>query len=169
VAGPAVLTEKEQTTDAPDHQVAIFEFESFTATWEHRKFAGSNHEKHPIGTCFYGDKGVLHIGWKDGWTFYPVNSKDPGAHGDHQLQEPDGQNIGHLWADFMEAIDRKREPVAGIESAHRSSVLPLLGMLSWKLGRSINWDGVKEEIPGDAEASKLLSRAYRGEWQYPVG
>ena len=32
IAGPAVLTDKEQTTDSPDHQLAVFEFEQFTAT-----------------------------------------------------------------------------------------------------------------------------------------
>lgn len=168
VAGPVVLTDKQQTSDAPDHQVAVFQFEQFTATWEHRKFAGNGDDKHPIGTRFFGEKGVLHIGWRDGWTFYPANSKDAGAHGDHQLQEPDGHNIALLWADFLDSIEQKREPVAGIESAHRSSCLPLLGMLSYKLGRSIAWDGEKEVIPGDAEANKLLSRAYRGPWEYPV-
>jgi hypothetical protein len=40
-------------------------------------------------------------------------------------------------------------------------------MLSYKLGRGINWDGEKEEIPGDPEANKLLRREYRGEWKYP--
>ena len=28
------------STDAPDTQVATFEFESFTATWEHRRYGG---------------------------------------------------------------------------------------------------------------------------------
>jgi hypothetical protein len=44
----------------------------------------------------------------------------------------------------------------------------MLGMLSYKAGRSIQWDAEKEQIIGDAEANKLLSRTYRGEWQYPV-
>ena len=42
-----------------------------------------------------------------------------------------------------------------------------LGMLSLKLGRSIQWDGEKEQVIGDAEANKLLRREYRGPWQYP--
>jgi len=41
-------------------------------------------------------------------------------------------------------------------------------MLSYKLGRSIVWDGEKEIIPGDDEANKLLRRDYRGEWKYPT-
>jgi predicted dehydrogenase len=170
IAGPAVLTDREQTTDSPDHQLAVFEFENFTATWEHRKFAENNNEKHRVGAYFYGTKGVLHIGWKDGWTFYPANAKEPVKHEDSQLQEPegDGHNIGALWANFMDAINGKAEPAADIVEAHRSSCLPLLGMVSWRAGRSIRWDAEKEEIIGDAEASELLSRKYRGPWEYPA-
>jgi hypothetical protein len=73
-----------------------------------------------------------------------------------------------LWADFLEAIDKKHAPTAGIEIAHRSSVLPLLGMLSWRLGRSIEWNGAKEEIVGDAKANELLARKYRDPWKYPT-
>src|SRR6185436_13034499 len=43
--GPAVLNDKEQTSDAPDHQVAVYEFEKFTCVWEHRRFAENNAEK----------------------------------------------------------------------------------------------------------------------------
>jgi predicted dehydrogenase len=168
VAGAAVCNDKEQTTDAPDHQSAIYEFEDFTCTWEHRHFAENNTEKHRIGAYFYGTKGVLHIGWRDGWTFYPTNNRDKIVHEDSQLEEPDGHNIKLLWADFMDAIDRKRTPAAGIEIGHRASVLPLLGMVSWKLGRSIQWDGVKEQVVDDAKATELLSRTYRAPWQYPT-
>ena len=54
-----------------------------------------------------------------------------------------------------------------IEIGHRSTNMSLLGMLSLKLGRSIQWDGDKEEVIGDAEANTLLSRAYRAPWRYP--
>ena len=70
---------------------------------------------------------------------------------------------------ILDAIEGKGKGLANIEIAHRSSVLPLLGMLSWRLGRSINWDGAKEQIAGDPEANKLLSRPYRAPWIYPVG
>jgi len=169
VAGPVILNEKEQTSDAPDHQVATFQFEKFTCVWEHRHFAGNETERHKIGAYFYGTRGTLHIGWRDGWTFYPAKETDKLIHVDAQLQEPDGHNLKLLWADFLDAIVEKRPPVAGIELAHSSSVLPLLGMLSWKLGRSIEWDGAKEQILNDPAANRLLSRAYRAPWQYPEG
>jgi len=168
IKGVPILNEKEQTTDAPDHQVAIYEFESFTCTWEHRQFGDNQAEKHQIGAYFYGTKGTLHIGWRDGWTFHPSNGKDKSLHEDAQLQEPDGHNLKLLWADFLESLDGSRAPIASIDRAHRSSVLPLLGMISLKTGRSIAWDGAKEEITGDAEASALLRRPYRGPWVYPT-
>jgi predicted dehydrogenase len=167
ISGPAVLNDKEQTTDAPDHQVAVYEFEQFTCTWEHRKFAENNAEKHNIGAYFYGTKGMLHIGWGDGWTFYPTDNNAQIVHEDSQLQQPDGHNLKLLWADFLASLDGGAKGVANIEVAHRSSVLPLLGMISARVGRSIQWDGATEQIVGDAEANKLLSRPYRGPWVYP--
>ncbi len=165
---PVVLNAKEQTTDAPDHQVAVYEFEKFTCVWEHRRFAGNASEHHGIGVYFYGTKGVLHVGWRDGWTFYPSSPGGQKVHEDSRLQEPDGHNIRLLWADFVRAIETGEAPAAGIEVGHRSSVLALLGMLSLRLGRSLNWDGAREAVVGDEEANRLLRRTYRAPWVYPA-
>jgi predicted dehydrogenase len=167
IAGPPILTKTEQTTDAPDYQVAVYEFESFTAIWEHRKFAGNAAEKHKLGCYFYGSKGTFHMGWRDGWTFYPADAKGEVIREKAQLQEPDGHNLKLLWADFLDAIARNRPPTSDIEIAHRSTCLSLLGMLSLKLGRGIRWDGAKEQIVEDTEANRLLSRKYRAPWEYP--
>jgi predicted dehydrogenase len=169
ILGPAILTEKEQTTDAPDHQVATYEFTDFTAVWEHRKFGGLGTDASPFGTTFYGTNGTFHMGWRDGWTYYPKKKGEAVVHQDPKFDnEKDGHNIPPLWADFLQAIETGAKPVADIETAHLSTNLSLLGMLSYKLGRSIAWDGAKEEIPGDAEASALLRREYRGPWVYPA-
>jgi len=167
IFGPAVLTEKEQTTDAPDAQIAVYEFESFTATWEHRRFAGNAAEKHSIGCYFYGTKGTFHMGWRDGWTFYPADSKQPTVHENAQHDEPDGHSIKLLWADFIDSIESGKTPTCDIEIGHYATNLSLLGMMSYKLGRSLAWDGVQERVIGDEEANKLLRREYRGPWKYP--
>ena len=85
-----------------------------------------------------------------------------------QLNKPDDQNIKELWADFLSCIKSGKRSVCDIEIGHRSTNMSLLGMLALKLGRSINWDGDKEEIPGDVIANALLKREYRGDWKYPV-
>ena len=48
-----------------------------------------------------------------------------------------------------------------------SSVSCILANLSMRLGRTLQWDPVKGEIVGDAEANKLLRRAYRAPWVHP--
>ena len=158
---------KQDNTDAPDTQVVQFTFESFTAEWEHRQYGANNAEKHNIGCYFYGTEGTLHLGWLDGWTFYPSGrGRDP-VHVDPQLHKPDDQNIPELWADFLKCIQTGARPACDIEIGHRSTTMSLLGMLSLKLGRSIQWDGQKETILGDPEACKLLRRQYRAPWTYP--
>ncbi len=171
IAGPAINDGKQQTTDAPDHQLATYEFESFSMSWEHRRFGGNNAEKtHPrqaVGVYFYGTEGTFHMGWLDGWTFYPANPNKEPIHQDAQLNEPDAQNIKELWADFLKCIKTGDRPVCDIEIGHRSTTMSLLGMLSMKIGRSVTWDGEKEICVGDDAATAHLSREYRGEWEYP--
>ncbi len=168
IAGPVVYNEKEQTTDAPDHQVSSFEFENFTATWEHRRFAANNAEKgENVGCYFYGTEGTFHMGWQKGWTFYPTNSKKPIIHEDPKLHEPDQQNIRELWSDLLHCIKTGNKPVCDVEEIYYSTNVSLLGMLALKVGRSIEWDGKKEVIVNDPEANALLQRDYRGEWEYP--
>ena len=159
----------QDNSDLPDTQIATFEFDSFTATWEHRRCAGAFAEKHNIGLCFYGTEGTVHIGWLDGWTFYPRNSGKKGIHENPQLHDPDKQNIPELWANFLSSIESGNRPICDIEVGHRSTTMSLLGMLSLKLGRSVRWDGDKEQILGDPEANALLRRDYRAPWVYPEG
>lgn len=169
IKGTPVNDAARQTSDAPDHQVATFEFESFTATWEHRQFGGNGNEKgENVGCYFYGTKGVFHMGWRGGWTFYPSARGGTELHEAPTLHEPDHQNIRELWADFLACVKSGKRPVCDIETVHRSTNMSLLGMLSLKVGRSLTWDPDKEVILGDPEASRGLRRQYRGEWTYPT-
>ncbi|MDR0869182.1 MAG: Gfo/Idh/MocA family oxidoreductase [Planctomycetaceae bacterium] len=157
-------------SDGPDTQTVIYQFDNFDLEWEHRRYSGNPPEKHNIGVYFYGTKGTLHLGWQDGWSFYPSQDCNgtPAEHGDPKLDKPDDQNIAGLWANFIDSIEKDRLPVCDIEKGHRSTTLALLGMLSLKLGRGIVWDGEKQVIPNDPAAAKLLSREYRAPWKYPA-
>jgi len=159
---------KQDNTTAPDTQVASFEFDTFSAVWEHRQYAGNEAEKHPLGCYFYGTLGTFHMGWLDGWTFYPADKRKKIIHEAPTLHEPDNQNIRELFADFLKHVNEGGRSVCDIEIGHRSTNMSLLGMLSLKLGRSIQWDGDRQVVVGDEEANKLLSREYRSPWTYPV-
>jgi predicted dehydrogenase len=159
---------KRDSTDAPDTQIATYDFDRFQVVWEHRLYGANEAEKSNVGCYFYGTEGTFHMGWQDGWTFYPSNKNDRIEHDTPKLNKPDDQNIRELWGDFLASIKTKTRPVCDIEIGHRSTNMSLLGMLSMKLGRSIEWDGAKEQIPGDPAANALLKRNYRGPWKYPT-
>ena len=154
--------------DAPDFQTATFEFENFTVNWEHRRLGGDRSEKSPVGTYFYGTRGILFMGFFDGTFFYPNDKDEPVIQVNHAMHEPDGQNIKELWKDFILAIEGGKLPVAGIESSHRATTMSLLAMISYKTGREVIWDGTKETILNDPEALGLMQREYRDPWIYPV-
>jgi predicted dehydrogenase len=158
---------RNDSTDAPDTQVVNYAFENFTAVWEHRQYAANEAEKTNLGCYFYGTEGTFHMGWLDGWTFYPANKNQQIIHQDPVLHTSDKHNIPELWADFITSIEKHKLPMCDIEKGHRSTTMSLLGMLSWKLGRSVDWNPEKEMFINDPAATKLLQRDYRAPWQYP--
>jgi predicted dehydrogenase len=170
IRGAVVNTAEAQTSDAPDHQVVVYDLDDLTLTWEHRQFAGDGYEKHqPVGAHFYGTKGTLHLGWQDGWTFYPTDGNAQTIHEDAKFSgAKDSENIAELWRDFVDAIENKRRPACDIEAGHRATTAALLGMLSMKVGRSVRWDGAKQTIVDDGAAAGLLKRDYRAPWNYPT-
>ena len=158
---------KKDGTDAPDTQIAIYEFESFTMTWEHKLCAHNYNEAHQLGCYFYGTEGTFHLGWRDGWTFYPKSKNQSPIHMDPVLHSKDSHNLPESWSDFIRAIESDSLPTCDIETGHLATNVSLLGMMSYNLGRSIQWDGEKELALNDPEANKLLTKEYRGEWELP--
>ena len=160
---------KEDNTDTPDCQNVVFQFDKFSVEWEHRQFAGNATEHTNVGLYFYGTNGILHLGWIDGWSYFKngdANGK-PEIHVEPSLHEPDQQNIPELWMNFIESIETGKRPICDIELGNRSTQMSLLGMMSLKLGRSVQWDREKQTPIGDPEATALMKREYRKPWVYP--
>ena len=124
-------------------------------------------EDHNVGCYFYGTRGTLHLGWRDGWTFYPKNKKKQVINTPPVLNQPDEQNIMELWADFIYAIENNQLPACDIEHGYLATNISLLAMISMKVGRSICWNHDQTAIVNDPAANAMLSRAYREGYVYP--
>ncbi len=157
---------KQDGSDAPDTQLAIFSFENFALYWEHKLTAANAYESPSVGCYFYGTEGTLHLGWRDGWTFFPTRKSGEQIHVQPRLNGPDDQNIKELWSDFLQAIEQERRPISDIENGYLATNMSLLAMIALRLGRSVQWDG--SGIVNDQEATTLLSRPYRAPWIYPM-
>ena len=73
-----------------------------------------------------------------------------------------GDNNHH--ANWFECIRTRRPTSCGEEIGHRGASLGHLTIIAYKLQRSLKWDPVAEEFPGDDAANRLLGRALRSPW-----
>ena len=166
----SLATDKTRTdnNNAPESQIVVYDFEDFTCTWEHSILNGRPTQKSEnVGVYFHGTEGTFHMGWINGWTFYPKDKNKEVIHQDAKLNMPDQQNIDLVFADFLKSIKSKELPFADILKGHRATNMCLLGMASLKAGKSLDWDGQKEIITNDKAANKFLSREYRKGYVYP--
>jgi len=88
------------------------------------------------------------------------------------LEEPLPADAERLYAsnnhkgNFFECIRTRKDPVAPVEVGHRSISVCHLGVMSMRMGRSLNWDPEKQQFVNDAEADKWLSREQRKPYSY---
>ena len=65
---------------------------------------------------------------------------------------------------FLDCVKSRQDPVEPVEAGHRTASLCHLGNIAMKLRRKIRWDPQQEQIIGDDEASRMLSRPMRAPW-----
>jgi predicted dehydrogenase len=123
-------------------------------------------------TMIISNKEKMGVKWEgsEGWV-----SADRGRHDASSkdiLESKIGEKETHLYVsdnhyrNFIDCVISRKETVAPVETAHRSITICHLGNIAMRLGREkLKWDPAKEQIVGDAEAGKMLSRSYRGSWK----
>jgi predicted dehydrogenase len=121
---------------------------------------GKRKDSNTVGNIFYGSKGFLAI---DGYGQYKTwlgRDQQPGPH-----REEDGNN----WANFIEAVrSRKQSDLnAPIEEGYMSTVLVHLANISYRLGRTVEFDAENLQCKGDAEATAMFTRPYRAPFIVP--
>lgn len=130
------------------------------------------------GAGFIGDKGTLTV-----TTFeYVFESNDGSAReGFHHLSttgDLDNVVFDNWEAEFdalsgphntnlVECLISRARSNADAEEGHVSSACCILGNLSLELGQTLRYDPKSRTILGDAEATAMLARPYRGDWKHP--
>ncbi len=172
-----ILVDKKSKANIPDTQTATFKYPELDVVWQHRTWGDSVDPKYPWGATIYGDKGTLKLSVNS----YDFTSNGKTTHRDVVMEldkypeDRDEKDLernvapairGHM-LDLLKAIQTRGKPVADIEEGHISTASCILANLSLQLGRSLNWDAAKQQVIGDEEANKLLTRPYRKPWIHP--
>jgi predicted dehydrogenase len=115
--------------------------------------------KYGQGAEFVGEKGTLFVGRG------VMKASSPEILKGVDWKEKPGQspNTKHV-QNFFDCIKSGKLPTADVSIGHRSATVCHLGNIACRHGKTIAWDPAKEEIVGDAEASKMLTKEYRKPW-----
>ncbi|MGD1069877.1 MAG: Gfo/Idh/MocA family oxidoreductase [Bryobacteraceae bacterium] len=130
-----------------NHEADIHEFDTST-------------KSNTIGNLFYGSNGYLAI---DGYTkYYSYIGKqaEPG---------PARKDGGDHFANFLTAVrsHSRGELNAEIEEGAISTALVHLANISYRLGRSVQFDAASYSCVGDKEANAMFRREYRKPFVVP--
>ncbi|MST00206.1 MAG: Gfo/Idh/MocA family oxidoreductase [Pedosphaera sp.] len=175
-----ILMDKASRANFSDSQTATFEFPGMNVIWTHRTWGAAPDSDYPWAAFIYGEKGTLKASVNK-YEFFPAGKKDASLKGEplfeyekfpedkteKDLERHVASAVRWHMQDFLKAIEKRSKPVADIEQGVISSISSILANLSVQVGRTLEWDPVKGEIKGDAEANKLLRRAYRAPWVHP--
>ena len=117
------------------------------------------------GVYVFGAKGWMKVAEDKAQVFFG-RKNEPGPTLTSEEKRDGGQ--GHF-ENFIQCIrSRKVEDLrAPLEEGHLSTSLCHLGNISYRVGRSLTFDGASERFAGDDEANKLLSRTYRAPSSLP--
>jgi predicted dehydrogenase len=119
------------------------------------------------GIFIFGSKGWMKVG-DNSAQVYVGRKNEPGP----SLTADENRDPGQPhFENFIECVrSRNIEDLkAPIEEGHLSSTLCHLGNISYRVGRSLKFDGTTERFEGDEEANTLLSRTYRAPYALPEG
>ena len=123
---------------------------------------GPGKEINTVGDIFYGSKGYMVVTDEDHATYYTFLGRE-------QQPGPSGHDQGNNWANFIEALrTRKHSDLnAPIEEGAISTTLVHLANISYRLGRTLNFDADSYSCVGDEEANAMFHRNYRKPFVVP--
>jgi predicted dehydrogenase len=113
-----------------------------------------------IGNIFYGAKGYLTLSLNGEWKTYLGKNREPG---------PSGRGSGNMYENFVQTI-RSGNPAmleGDMAEGHLSCALIHFANISYRLGRTLDFDPKAERFVGDAEANAMLTREYRAPFVVP--
>ena len=152
----------------PDTQNCLFEYAPDKGgrvkqlIFEMRIWSPYKQQGKENGNVFYGTKGMMVLGKKEGWKLYRERNqlvKEGGG----------GPDLGGHHRDFIDCIRNGERPRADIEIGHLSSSLCHLGNIAIRTGEMLHFDPAKERMVDNAKADKLVRREYREHWGTPKG
>jgi predicted dehydrogenase len=163
----------EDDQETPNTQIATFDYGDAELVFEVR---GLNTGGEPgilpsgpnfIGVTFFGSKGFMAVD-EHGFQIFLGDRREPGESMKPAEKEIDA-TTPHM-ANFLKAVKSRQagDLSADVQVGTTSAALVHMANISYRLGRSLKFDGASSSFPGDAEANAMRTRpAYRAGFIVP--
>ena len=156
--------------ETPNTQIATFDYGDAELIFEVRGILtggegglGGNRGGNVIGDLYYGADGWMNVDDGGFQVFKGEKSEkvmDQKAHGD--------TTADHMRNFFKAMRSRNHKDLnADVEIGATSATLVHIANISYRLGRKLKFDKSSITFPGDPEATKMLTRAYRVPYVVP--
>ena len=147
--------------ETPDVQQVTYQFPKTVVTWTASEIAQGK----PFTLDIYGTRGMLTL-LRSGFEVFPetVGSGADKKPAMEAMKVKGGDLDAAHVRNFLDCVKTRKRPNADVEEGHRSAVMCHLGNISTRLGRSLRWDAAMEQVVGDAEANRMLTRPFRAPW-----
>ena len=126
----------------------------------HKQKKNTDNEQNKQGVVFQGTEGWVFV--RRGQIDAQPKSLLTSQIGADEIHLP--KTPGHQ-REFLDCIKTRRPTVSNIDVAVRSDTISHLTDVCTRLGRKVRWDPEKEEILGDPQAGRMLSRSMRDPWR----
>jgi len=183
----------EDDGETPDLQDALWVFPGFTVNYAIREANAMHGDPAGRGQLYLGTKGSMvlsgeyevlpenqidpvndiprFLGHPAGGPVYSDRKPTPwiqpskgGVASDARYGTGGEDTMAMNERDWLDSIRSRKRPLCEVEDGHRVAVACNLANMSLRLGRSIRWDPVKEQVIGDREAAAMCVRPYRAPW-----
>ncbi|GLR18951.1 Gfo/Idh/MocA family protein [Portibacter lacus] len=167
------ISPQECSQETPNTQTSVFEYEDGKILEFETRGRYTNAEAPlgvKIGNLFFGTEGWLEI---NGSTWKAYKGKETEAFAGSGMAEgaevggdssfrtaPDSK--GH-YANFIDSVrsGNRFDLNCDVEVGHRSTVLPLIANIAYRVGETLRFNGEFEEFIDNEEADLMLTRKYR--------
>lgn len=137
-----------------NRQLLIYEQRLWDTNYPHNVDSGAE---------FYGTEGQMFLSRRGKVQVFDGRNKSRDA-GIAGVPQDDKAHVRNLLSAIREGTPLNANPLIG----HLSTSLCHLGNIATRLGRSLQFDPVTEQIVGDDEANRLVGREYRDHWARPT-
>ena len=167
--------------ETPDVMEGLVEYPDFLLPWSNRETSAGGRR----GLEIHGPRGTLAINRRalsvtpdadvpaseqiPSFPTRPAAARPPARRlrtepvTDEGYEQVRDQFVPHV-RNFLDCVKTRTQPIADLESGHRTVTTCHLLNIALRVGRVVTWDAARQEIGGDAEAAALLTKRYRAPW-----